>query len=77
MMERLEREYIDGVGDGLRMAMDAIRRGGGQTRTAKRIETMLWLAREAKNRITYERLREIVSVAVKDVDRSLPPSRAR
>ncbi|MHB8351119.1 MAG: hypothetical protein ACYDFT_00245 [Thermoplasmata archaeon] len=60
-MNRFEREYTDGVGDGLSIALRILRQSRDLDRCAIGITEALVLAREVKERDTIARLKEMVA----------------
>ncbi len=60
-MDRLEREHMDGLGDGLGMALGIMRKARNLDEATDRVRAELDRAREAKYRDTTRRIREAVT----------------
>ena len=61
-MNRFEREHLDGIGDGLSIAIGILTRAADLTQATDAIRSALLTAREAKDRANLAELRELASV---------------
>lgn len=61
MLDASEREHVDGIGDGLSIAVGIVRSSKTLTEANNRITAALVRAREAKDRDNLAKLRELTA----------------
>ena len=62
MLNRFEREHVDGLGDGLSIALGIVTSSKDLREANNRVLAALRLAREAKDRENLAQLRELAGV---------------
>ncbi len=63
MLNKFEREHVDGLGDGLSIAIGIVRSSRTLTEANNRITAALVQAREAKDRENLAQLRELTGAS--------------
>ena len=60
-MNRFDREHVDGIGDGLSIAIGILTRASSLAEAREAVRSALVTAREAKDRANLSELRELAS----------------